>query len=85
MHEYLFDHIDILPENIHIPDGTVSSSGREQVLEHCRDYEAKIRQAGGIDIQLLGLGREGHIGLVDFIFDISKFFLCIKFVLLKLF
>ncbi len=59
MHEHLFDHIDIPPESIHIPDGTIP---REQVAEYCRQYEEAIRQAGGIDLQLLGIGRTGHIG-----------------------
>ncbi|MFD2785425.1 glucosamine-6-phosphate deaminase [Hymenobacter rubripertinctus] len=59
MHEYLFDHVDIRPENIHIPDGTVLP---EQVADYCRDYEAQIVAAGGIDWQLLGIGRTGHIG-----------------------
>lgn len=59
MREYLFDHIDIPEENIHIPDGTLE---RENVLEYCRNYEEKIRQAGGLDIQILGIGRTGHIG-----------------------
>ncbi|TGE25820.1 glucosamine-6-phosphate deaminase [Hymenobacter aquaticus] len=59
MHEYLFDHIDIRPENVHIPDGTVAP---EQVGEFCRRYEEQIREAGGIDLQLLGIGRTGHIG-----------------------
>ncbi|MDI9310281.1 MAG: glucosamine-6-phosphate deaminase [Limnohabitans sp.] len=59
MHEHLFNHIDIKPENINIPDGTVSI---ENVEEFCIDYEAKIEQAGGLDFQLLGIGRTGHIG-----------------------
>jgi len=59
MHEYLFDHVDILPENIHIPDGTLKM---EEVKEYCLKYEKAIEQAGGIDIQLLGIGRTGHIG-----------------------
>ncbi len=59
MHEHLFDHVDIPAENIHIPDGTIAS---EDVAEFCRTYEQKIREAGGIDIQLLGIGRTGHIG-----------------------
>ena len=59
MHEYLFDHIDIRPENVHIPDGTVPP---EQVGEFCRRYEEQIQQAGGIDLQVLGIGRTGHIG-----------------------
>ncbi len=59
MHEHLFDHIDILPENIHIPDGTVP---REKVADYCAMYEGKIQAAGGIDLQILGIGRTGHIG-----------------------
>ena len=59
MHEYLFDHVDIRPENVHIPDGTVAPG---QVAAFCADYEARIRAAGGIDLQLLGIGRTGHIG-----------------------
>ncbi|MCC3154266.1 glucosamine-6-phosphate deaminase [Hymenobacter sp. BT770] len=59
MREYLFDHVDIRPENVHIPDGTVPP---EQVAEYCRRYEEQIKEAGGIDLQLLGIGRTGHIG-----------------------
>ncbi|MEX0773930.1 MAG: glucosamine-6-phosphate deaminase [Balneolales bacterium] len=59
MNENLFDHIDIKPENVNIPDGTVD---RSDVYEYCRQYEQKIIDAGGIDIQLLGIGRTGHIG-----------------------
>ncbi|MEX0686339.1 MAG: glucosamine-6-phosphate deaminase [Balneolales bacterium] len=59
MNEHLFDHIDIDPENINIPDGTID---RSEVFEYCRQYEQKISEAGGIDIQLLGIGRTGHIG-----------------------
>ncbi len=59
MHEHFFQHVNIRPENIHIPDGTVAL---EDVEHHCRQYEAAIHQAGGIDVQLLGIGRNGHIG-----------------------
>lgn len=59
MNEYLFDHIDIPKENIHIPDGTLT---RGQVYEYCREYEENIEQAGGLDVQILGIGRTGHIG-----------------------
>lgn len=59
MHERLFKHVDIKPENINIPDGTVP---KEKVLEFCRQYEEKIHAYGGIDLQLLGIGRTGHIG-----------------------
>lgn len=59
MHDYLFDHIDINPKNIHIPDGTIAMENAE---EYCEQYEKKIHLFGGIDIQLLGIGRTGHIG-----------------------
>jgi len=59
MNEYLFDHIDIKKENIHIPDGTISM---DQMENFCEEYEKKIDDYGGIDIQLLGIGRTGHIG-----------------------
>ncbi len=59
MREHLFDHIDIKPKNIHIPSGTIAI---EKVYDHCRNYEAAIADAGGIDIQILGIGRSGHVG-----------------------
>jgi glucosamine-6-phosphate deaminase len=59
MREHLFDHLDIPAESIHIPDGTLP---RERVAEACARYEESIRTAGGIDLQLLGIGRTGHIG-----------------------
>lgn len=59
MREQLFDHIDIPAENINIPSGTIAS---DQVFTHCRDYELKIAEVGGIDFQILGIGRTGHIG-----------------------
>jgi len=59
MHEHLFNHINILPENINIPDGRASLENPNQ---YCIDYEMKIKNAGGLDFQLLGIGRTGHIG-----------------------
>ncbi len=59
MHEYLFDLIDIEPANVHIPDGTYEL---DQVGEQCAAYERAIVEAGGIDLQILGIGRTGHIG-----------------------
>lgn len=59
MHAHLFDHIDIKPENIHIPDGTIS---RDQITDYCTNYDLEIENAGGLDIQILGIGRTGHIG-----------------------
>ena len=59
MHEHLFNHVDIVPENINIPDGTISI---ESLHQYCVDYEMKIEKFGGLDFQLLGIGRTGHIG-----------------------
>lgn len=59
MHRHLFDHVDILPENIHLPSGTVAPG---EVDAHCAAYDAAIAAAGGIDFQILGIGRTGHIG-----------------------
>ena len=59
MHETFFDHVNIPPQNIHIPDGTIQP---EEVEDYCIRYEQKIRRAGGIDLQMLGIGRTGHIG-----------------------
>ena len=59
MHEQLFNHIDIPAANINLPDGTVA---RADVFTSCRAYENKIVAAGGLDLQVLGIGRTGHIG-----------------------
>ena len=59
MKTHLFNHIDILPEDINIPDGSLSEN---QVDDFCRSYEQKIDLLGGLDFQLLGVGRTGHIG-----------------------
>jgi glucosamine-6-phosphate deaminase len=59
MWENLFERINIRPENVHIPRGDVP---RDQVDEQCREYEQAIRDAGGIDFQILGIGQTGHIG-----------------------
>ncbi|PIB37391.1 glucosamine-6-phosphate deaminase [Reichenbachiella sp. 5M10] len=59
MHHHLFDHVDILPENINIPNGKVPF---EYMSEACTQYEEKIESYGGLDFQLLGIGRTGHIG-----------------------
>jgi len=57
MFHNLFDHVDVRRENVHIPDGMA-----EDLDEECRRYEEAIKEAGGIDLQLLGIGRNGHIG-----------------------
>src|SRR5215204_4862577 len=59
MWENLFSHVDIDPANVHIPDGTLS---REEIDGFGRRYEEQIERAGGIDFQILGIGKTGHIG-----------------------
>jgi glucosamine-6-phosphate deaminase len=56
---HLFDHVDIDPANINIPNGEIP---KEEVKVHCAEYEKKIDEAGGIDLQILGIGNNGHIG-----------------------
>ena len=55
----LFDHVDINPANIHIPNGEIK---KEDIKAHCQHYEKMIEDAGGIDLQILGIGNNGHIG-----------------------
>lgn len=59
MNQHLFGHVDIKPENINIPDGTIN---KEDIAAYCIAYEKKITELGGLDLQLLGIGRTGHIG-----------------------
>ncbi len=59
MDEHLFNHIDIDRDNIHIPDGTLA---HEEIAAYCLAYENKIGEVGGLDLQILGIGRTGHIG-----------------------
>jgi len=59
MRENLFDHVNVPGESIHVPRGDLP---REDIDDHCRAYEEAIRLAGGIDFQLLGIGRSGHVG-----------------------
>ena len=59
MNEHLFSHVDIKPENIFIPDGDISEN---EINDYCQSYDEKISKLGGIDFQLLGIGRTGHIG-----------------------
>ena len=59
MQVQLFHHVDILPENIHVPDGEIK---KEAIKEYCASYEQQVEQAGGIDLQILGIGNNGHIG-----------------------
>ncbi len=57
MHKNFFDHVNVLEENVNIPDGMA-----EDIPSYCKGYEQKIRGAGGIDIQILGIGSDAHIG-----------------------
>src|ERR1700730_10434299 len=59
MEVQLFRHVDLPPQQTHVPDGLVE---RDKVFEYCADYESQIEEAGGIDIQIVGIGRTGHIG-----------------------
>jgi glucosamine-6-phosphate deaminase len=59
MQVQLFEHIDVSPENVHVPDGLI---GRSEVFAYCQEYERTILAAGGIDLQILGIGRTGHVG-----------------------
>jgi glucosamine-6-phosphate deaminase len=59
MYQFLFRHVNIKPANIHLPRGDLP---REALARHCDEYEAQIKAAGGLDFQLLGIGRTGHIG-----------------------
>ncbi len=59
MNEQLFNHVDILTENCYVPDGTLS---KEAIKDYCDQYESKIEALGGIDLQILGIGGNGHIG-----------------------
>lgn len=59
MQAQLFSHVDIKPENIHIPNGEIE---KDEIKAACTEYERKIEEAGGIDLQILGIGNNGHIG-----------------------
>ena len=57
MHHHLFNHVNVSPKNIHIPLGQA-----EDIAEFCLEYDRKIMDAGGLDLQVLGIGANGHIG-----------------------
>ncbi len=59
MHRHLFNHVDIDPANIHLPNG---NAPKEEMKKYCESYEKDIDAAGGIDLQILGIGQNGHIG-----------------------
>ena len=58
MHHNFLSHVNLNPRNVHVPDGTISTD----YARYCSSYEEAIRGAGGIDLQVLGIGRNGHIG-----------------------
>ena len=59
MREHLFDHVNVRPENVHIPRGDLDG---EELEAHAHEYERQIEAAGGLDLVLLGIGRSGHVG-----------------------
>jgi glucosamine-6-phosphate deaminase len=58
MQQNFFAHVNVAPGNIHIPDGAIKGNYQQ----YCASYEEIIRKAGGIDLQVLGIGRNGHVG-----------------------
>src|SRR5919106_1014437 len=58
IHQNFVNHVNIDPRNVHIPDGSI----QQDFEQYCEDYEQSIRDAGGIDLQILGIGKTGHIG-----------------------
>ena len=72
MHHHLFDRVNIDEENTHVPNGQVENGDEE-----CLRYEALIKSMGGIDLQLLGLGRNGHIGFNEPAADFPKITHCV--------
>lgn len=60
MDKHLFNHVNIKRENIHVPNGMATDLAKE-----CADYEAAIKKAGGIDLQLVGIGENGHLGFCE--------------------
>lgn len=72
MHHHLFDRVNIDEENTHVPNGQVENGDEE-----CLRYEALIKSMGGVDLQLLGLGRNGHIGFNEPAVDFPKITHCV--------
>ena len=60
LNEFLLKHVDIDPQNIFTPNGTIP---QDAVIEHCQLYEQRIKTFGGLDIAIMGIGREGNIGM----------------------
>ncbi|MGN0306634.1 MAG: glucosamine-6-phosphate deaminase [Lachnospiraceae bacterium] len=73
MHDHLFKHVNIHLENTHLPDGTQADSEKA-----CMEYEAIIQSVGGQDLQLLGLGHNGHIGFNEPCDEFEKLTHCVN-------
>jgi glucosamine-6-phosphate deaminase len=58
IHQNFVNHVNIAPKNVHVPDGSI----QQNFEQYCEDYEQSIRDAGGLDLQILGIGKTGHIG-----------------------
>lgn len=58
IHRNFLNHVNVDPKNVHVPDGSI----RQDFEQYCEQYEQSIRNAGGIDLQILGIGKTGHIG-----------------------
>lgn len=69
MYNNLFSHVDINPKNVHIPNGEIE---KDNVKAHAAEYEKAIEKAGGIDLQILGIGNNGHIGFNEPIRNLYK-------------
>ena len=72
MNKHFHSHVNVKPENIHVPDGSNMDARKA-----CREYDEIIEKAGGIDLQLLGIGRNGHIGFNEPAEDFPKFTHCV--------
>ena len=72
MHKHLFDHVNIDPANTHLPNGIA-----EDPQEECIRYENQIKSMGGVDLQLLGMGHNGHIGFNEPAADFPKITHCV--------
>lgn len=73
MNDNLFNHVNIKPENTHVPDGLEADADTA-----CKKYDAIIAQSGGVDLQLLGIGHNGHIGFNEPADSFAKTTNCVK-------
>lgn len=73
MNKHLFSHVNIKPHNTHLPNGMTADA-----LAACAEYEAVVRGMGGVDVQLLGIGNNGHIGFNEPANDFAPVTHCVK-------